>query len=322
MEENDVDFYKTLGVSKTASEQEIKSAYKKLARKYHPDVNKSPGAEDKFKQISMAYEVLSNKDKRAEYDQIRESSTNQGGAFNGGWSSGSQPGGGYSYHDGSTRSMNDFLASMFGGRGFGFYDVDGSDIFSTGFNGKRVGFSHGDMQCQMAIDFKTAVEGAKNVSLKVDGKTVKVNIPAGLSTGKTMEIKGKGRKLNDGSNGDLLVTVSVEPDPSGVWSLDGLDLKRDLPVTVDELLLCKTVKVATWGGKLISVKIPASARPGSSLRVKGYGVNTGKRTGDLVCKLALVSPDTTDPKIRKTLEELGSMDKNTASIVAHQRENR
>ena len=321
MAENDVDLYKTLGVSKTASEQEIKSAYKKLARKYHPDVNKSHEAEDRFKQISMAYEVLSNKDKRAEYDQIRESSAHQGGAFNDGWSSGRQPGG-YSYHGGSTRSMNDFLASMFGGRGFGFYDVDGSDIFSTGFNGKRAGHSQGDIRCQTSIDFKTAVEGAKNVNLKVDGKTVKVNIPAGLSTGKTMEIKGKGRKLNDGSNGDLLVTVSVEPDPSGVWSLDGLDLKRDLPVTVDELLLCKTVKVATWGGRLISVKIPASARPGSSLRVKGYGVNTGKRTGDLVCKLALVSPDTTDPKIRKTLEELGSLDKNTASIVAHQRENR
>lgn len=319
MEENDVDLYKTLGVSKTASEQEIKSAYKKLARKYHPDVNKSPGAEDKFKQISMAYEVLSNKDKRAEYDQIRESSAHQSGAFNGGWSSGSQPGGGYSYHGGSTRSMNDFLASMFGGRGFGFYDVDGSDIFSTGFDGKRAGHSQGDIQCQMSIDFKTAVEGAKSVSLKVDCKTVKVNIPAGLSTGKTLEIKGKGRKRDDGSNGDLLVTVAVEPDHTGVWSLDGLDLKRDLAVTVTELLLHRTVKVTAWGGKTITVKIPANARPGSSLRVKGYGVKTGKHTGDLVCKLVLVDSDVTDPKVKKALEELDAVDKNAAIIAARQR---
>lgn len=320
MEENDVDLYKTLGVSKTASEQEIKSAYKKLARKYHPDVNKSPGAEDKFKQISMAYEVLSNKDKRAEYDQIREASTRSNNTANGGWSSNRQTGG--SYYEGSTRSMNDFLSSLFGDRGFGFYDVDGSSIFDTGFDGNRTGFSsreQADLHCHLAIDFKTAVEGARNVSLEVNGETIKVNIPAGLSTGKTLEIKGKGRKRDDGSNGDLLVTVAVEPDHTGVWSLDGLDLKRDLAVTITELLLHKTVKVTAWGGKTITVKIPANARPGSSLRVKGYGVKTGKHTGDLVCKLVLVDSDVTDPKVKKVLEKLDSVDKNAVIIAARQR---
>lgn len=321
MAENDVDFYKILGVSKKASEEEIKAAYRKLARKYHPDVNKSPGAEDKFKQISMAYEVLSNKDKRAEYDQIREASTRSNSAANGGWSSSRQTGG--SYYNGSTRSMNDFLSSLFGDRGFGFYDVDGSSIFDTDFDGNRTGFAsreQADLHCHLAIDFKTAVEGARNVSLEVNGKTIKVNIPAGLSTGKTLVIKGKGKKLGNGLTGDLLVTVTVEPDKSGVWSIDGLDLKRDLPVTVTELLLCKTVKVTAWGGKTISVKIPSSAHPGSSLRITGYGIKTKKQVGDLVCKLVLVKPDITDSKIRKALEELDSLDKDSMITSARQRD--
>ena len=208
------DFYKVLGVGQDASQDEINKAYRKLARKYHPDLNHDPSAVEKFKDISEAYDVLSNADQRKKYDAIRQFGS--GGAR---FTAGS---GGY----GSDSGFSDIFSSMFGGggRASGF-----SDIFNQ-FGGGGGGYSRYsdprdlDLESSVELSLLQVVTGA-TVSLKVNGSLIKTKIPAGVKNGQTIKLKGKGAKDPvTGARGDLYLEVHINPDP--VFSMDGKNVVR------------------------------------------------------------------------------------------------
>lgn len=279
----DKDFYAVLGVPKDVSDADLKKTYRKLARQYHPDSN--PGdakAEARFKEISEAYSVLSDKDMRAEYDQIR--AMGSGARFTAG-------GGGQGFEDifrgfgrGGRASANDFddlLGGLFGGGRFG--QPSGG---YGGFGGPTRG---GDITANTTLDFLTAIRG-DTVSLRMaDGREVKVKVPAGVADGQKIRLKGKGQPSPDGGEaGDLVITVKVRPH--AVFERDGLNLRVDVPVTFAEAALGATIEVPTLTGETVRLKIPAGTPSGRVLRVKGKGVTTPKGTGDLLAEVVVAVP--------------------------------
>ena len=232
----DKDFYKVLGVSKDVSDADLKKTYRKLARKYHPDSN--PGdtaAEAKFKEISEAYSVLSDAEERAEYDQIRAmgsgarftapGSSGQGGFDDvfGGMFGGGAPGGArsYTFQQGGG-GFDDVLGGLFGNGRFG--------TASGGYRGYGGPTRGRDVTAHTTIDFVTATKGETITLQASDGKPIKVKIPAGVSDGQKIKLRGKGQPSPDGGEaGDLVLTVSVRPHP--VFERDGLNLRVDVPVT-------------------------------------------------------------------------------------------
>lgn len=283
----DKDFYKTLGVSKDISDAELKKTYRKLARKYHPDSN--PGdakAEAKFKEISEAYSVLSDAEQRTEYDQIRAmgggarfTAGGQGGGFEdvfGGFGGGGQR---FTFQQGGA-GFEDLLGGMFGGGRFGQ---------SSGGRGGFGGPSKGqDLHASTTLDFVTATKG-EQVSLEIDGKSVKVKIPAGVADGQKVKLRGKGRPSPDGGEaGDLVLTVTVRKHP--VFERDGLNLRVNLPVTFVEAALGATVEVPTLGGAPVKLKVAPGTPSGRVLRVKGRGIHSPKGQGDLLAVVQVAVP--------------------------------
>lgn len=303
----DKDFYKVLGVSKDVTEAELKKVYRKLARQFHPDSN--PGdekAEAKFKEISEAYSVLSDKDQRAEYDQIRAMGSGarftaggqggQGGFEDvfGGMFGGARPGAGsYSYQTGGGGFEDIF--SMFGGG-------------AQGFGGQPRGPQKGqDISASTTLDFLTAVLG-DTVSLQTpEGKTVKVKIPAGVSDGQKIKVRGKGHPSpNGGPAGDIVLTVKVRKHP--VFEREGLNLRLQLPVTFIEAALGATVEVPTLGGDPVKLKITPGTPSGRVLRVKGRGVKSSKGTGDLLAVVQVVVPSHLEGKAKEALEAFAEVE--------------
>jgi molecular chaperone DnaJ len=279
------DFYAVLGVSKDVSEADLKKTYRKLARQHHPDSN--PGdtvAESRFKEISEAYSVLSDSALRAEYDQIR--AMGSGARFTSG-GTGSE---GFDdifrgFGRGGKASASDFddiLGNLFGGGRFG--QPSGG---YGGFGGPTKG---GDITANTTLDFLTAIRG-DTVSLRMaDGREVKVKVPAGVSDGQKIRLKGKGQPSPDGGEaGDLVITVTVRPHP--VFARDGLNLRVDVPVTFAEAALGATIEVPTLDGETVRLKIAAGTPNGRVLRVKGKGVTTAKGTGDLLAEVVIAVPD-------------------------------
>lgn len=285
------DFYAVLGVPKDADAAAVKKAYRKLARQLHPDQN--PGdakAEERFKAVGEAYAVLSDPEQRAQYDQLRAM---VGGArFSAGPQGAAGPGG-----------FEDIFSGMFGGAGnpgarvrytttggqggAGFDDLLGN-LFGGGFRGGRGSQRGADLQAAATLPFRQAVEGS-TVSLVVDGKTVKARIPPGVRDGQKIRLPGKGRPGEGGAPaGDLVITVSVTPDP--VFSLDGDNLRITVPVTFPEAALGAEIDVPTLNGKTVRLKVPAGTPSGRSLRVKGHGVTKGNRTGDLLVTVQVAVP--------------------------------
>ena len=289
------DFYKVLGVSKDATEDDITEAYRKLARKYHPDLNKTKEAEERFKDISEAYDVLSNKEQRQKYDAIRQ--FGMGGArFSGGSGQGGFDASGFS----------DIFGSMFGGNGGNVrFSTSGggpsnlNDIFSMfgGAAGGRGGASYGgsrygnpyeepptpqrgdDRKSKITLTFRQAVKGA-TVSLRVDGKQFKTHIPAGVKDGQKIRIAGKGRPgSNGGANGDMYLTVQVKPDPR--FTMRGHDIVMDVPVTVGEAVAGARVEAHDIDGETVTFKVPAGSSSGAEIRVSGKGVQSAT-AGDLI----------------------------------------
>jgi molecular chaperone DnaJ len=341
------DFYAVLGVSKDAQDSEITKAYRKLARKYHPDLNKTKEAEEKFKEISEAYDVLSNKESRQKYDAIR--SLGAGGArFTGGSSAQGFDAGAFS----------DLFGSMFSGAGNGGQRVrfttngggDYSDIFSqfgrrqqqrqeNPFGrgagpygqesyadfGSDYGYDAapsqpqkgGDRNSKITLSFKQAVTGA-TVSLKVGGSQFKTHIPAGVHNGQKIRLAGKGKAgVNGGASGDLYLTVNVTPDPK--FTLDGVDLRADLPVTVAEAVLGSDVIAHDLAGEEVEVKVPAGSSSGVPIRLKGKGVSQPRKKGDLVFTVQIVVPEKVSSKARAALKEFDSQDSGFAQSVAQKR---
>ena len=287
----DKDFYKTLGVSKDVSEADLKKTYRKLARKYHPDSN--PGdaaAEAKFKEISEAYSVLSDEEQRKEYDQIR--AMGSGARF-------TAPGGGA-----GAGGFEDVFGSMFGqgnrGQSYTFQQGEYDDLLGGLFGSGRFGQTSGgfrgyggptrgqDVSASTTIDFQTAVTG-ETVHLTVDGETVKVRIPAGVSDKQRIRVPGKGRPSPDGGErGDLYLTVTVRKHP--VFERDGVNLRVNVPVTFAEATLGATIEVPTLNGEIVRLKVAPGTPSGRVLRVKGRGVATKKATGDLLAVVQVVVP--------------------------------
>ncbi|WP_324649321.1 DnaJ C-terminal domain-containing protein [Georgenia sp. H159] len=294
------DFYKTLGVSKDADDATIKKAYRKLARDLHPDRN--PGdasSESRFKDVGEAYAVLSDPEQRKQYDAIR-AMAGGGARFSAG--SGGQPGG---------AGFEDLFNGMFGGAGprtrtstaggGGFEDIL-QDMFSGGggFSSRRAGQRGGDIVTSATLPFRNAVEGS-TVQLTTNGRSMNVRIPAGVSDGQKIRLRGKGQPGRGGGEpGDMVVTVHVEPHP--VFTMEGRDLRLTVPVTFSEAALGATIDVPTLSGETVRVKVPAGTPSGRTLRVKGRGVVTPKGDGDLLVTIQVAVPSHLPPDAKKAVE--------------------
>ena len=302
----DKDFYKVLGVSKDASEAELKKVYRKLARAYHPDSNQGNAkAEAKFKEISEAYSVLSDKEQRAEYDQIRAMGSGarfsaggpQGGfedAFSGFGRGGQQ----YTFQQGG--GFEDIFGGMFGGGGGRFGQASGG---FRGFGGPQKGQ---DIVSSVTIDFFEAFHGDTMSLQTSEGRTVKVKIPAGVADGQKIRLRGKGYPSPDGGEaGDIVLTVKVKKHP--VFERDGLNIKVNVPVTFTEAALGATIEVPTPEGETVKLKVAPGTPSGRSLRVKGRGIKTAKGTGDLLAVVQIAVPSHLDDTAKEALEKFASV---------------
>jgi curved DNA-binding protein len=290
--------YETLGISENASAEEIKRAYRKLARKYHPDINKDPGAEEKFKEINAAYEVLSDPEKKKQYDQF-----------------GDQMFGGQSFHDfargqGGNVDLEEILRNIFGGGGFGGFGGSGSHGGFGGFSGGGFGgFDMGgmgapdlDVHAKITIPFNTAVLGGTH-SVSVGNETFDIRIPAGVKTGETLRIRGKG-KSHGGHRGDLLLKIEVAPSPE--YERRGDDLYKTIDIPLKIALFGGKIKVPTLE-KEITLKVPQNTKNGQKFRVKGLGAVNRKTKikGDLylVANIVLPKVEELDPELAEMMRE-------------------
>lgn len=297
------DYYKTLGVSRTATQDEIKKAYRKLARTNHPDAG---GDEEKFKEINEAYEVLSDEKKRKLYDQYGTADEQRipfGGAGGAGF--------------GGFGSWADILESIRRGEGAfgGSWDI--GDIFGGGFGGQqRGGYGYQprpqqgrDMNVTLNVSFDEAFHGCtKKVSVKLPGstaaETLDVKVPAGAVDGGRVRFRGKGAAgTNGGANGDLLVATRISPHP--VFSRDGADVLMTVPVTLAEAALGADITVPTPDGKKIRVKVPAGCQDKTVLRVKGRGAPNvkGGEPGSLRITLDIQVPKTMTPEQEQAMRD-------------------
>ncbi|MEG3439937.1 DnaJ C-terminal domain-containing protein [Pannus brasiliensis CCIBt3594] len=302
------DYYAVLGVSKTASGEEIKKAFRKLAVKYHPDRNPNDkAAEEKFKEISEAYEVLSDPDKRQKYDQFGQywRQTGQSGWPGGAGNVGVDFGGaGFDFSQYNT--FEDFINELlgrFGGpsgntsrsysyrssssSGTGFNDFSNFNDFATSRSGQTAGRSS-DREAKIQLTFSEALRGVQK-RVSVAGETIDIKIPAGSKAGNRLRVRGKGQAdPYTGARGDLYLIVELQPHP--FFSFEGDNLVCEVPVTPDEAVLGASIEVPTPDGP-VTVKIPAGIRSGQSLRLRGKGwiEREGKR-GDQLVKIVIDTP--------------------------------
>jgi curved DNA-binding protein len=274
------DYYDILGVKPDASETEIKAAYRKLARKYHPDKNKEAGAEEKFKGINEANEVLRDKEKRAAYDQLRAGGYRGGEQFRPppGWGQGG--GQGFDFGDSGHGDFSDFFESLFGQRAGG--------AAGRGAPRPRRG---SDVQAQVQIDLKTAFDGGRTRLVLQDSqggeRTLEVKIPAGIQPGKVIRLAGQGHPGQaGGASGDLLLEVGIRDDAR--FRLEGRNVLHILPIAPWEAALGATVPVPTLAGT-VDLRIPAGSQSGRKLRLKGRGM-PGTTPGDQLVELSIRAP--------------------------------
>lgn len=291
------DPYDVLGVPKSASEADIKKAFRALAKKHHPDTRGGDSAAQKrFQEISAAYDILGDKDKRAKFDQgVIDANGNPRGfdpgaqGFRGGpFGGGAGPG---DFH--FTWQGNEAAAEG----GFRPEDIL-SELFGGGGRRRRQARKGEDYALAVTIGFEEAARGStRRISLP-DGREVDVRIPAGLRDGQQIRLKGRGGPGRDnGPAGDVLLTVSVAPHP---WLVrDGNDLRMDLPVTLGEAVLGGKVQVPTLTGR-VALTIPPGSNTGTSLRLKGKGIPArgGQAAGDLYVRLVVTLPDKPDAELK------------------------
>lgn len=302
MAESYPDYYETLGVSKTASKEEIQRAYRKLARKYHPDINKSSDAEGQFKKINEAYEVLSDAEKRKTYDQIDSSwqSRQSGSPFG-------KEGSHFTFSTGDASQFSDFFQSLFGGAWGG----SSADEFPGGVRRRR----GRDRESVLEITLREAYFGArKNVELEQldpgttarpvrTRKSYEVTIPPGVTDGSLIRLARQGETGSGGADaGDLFLRIRILPDPC--FTLNGHDLSTALDITPWEAALGAKVSVPTIDGA-VSMKIPASTQSGQRFRLREKGLPLGKGAhGDLIVTTRVVVPSRLTEKERRLFEKL------------------
>lgn len=282
------DPYKVLGVARGASDEDIKRAYRKLAKKLHPDLN--PGdkkVETQFKETTAAYDLLSDADKRRKYDrgEIDEHGQPKGPRFNHRPGAGQRRGRGFGYE-----AEEGFSDDLFG------------DFFGFGRGGGEIKLKGADVSYQVRVPFLEAVLGTKQRLNLADGKTLEVQLPPGTDTGQTLRLKGQGLPGRGGAPaGDAFVEVTVEPHP--IFSRDGNDVLVELPITLYEAVLGASINVPTIDGK-VAVKVPPGSNSGTQLRLRGRGIQAGKsgERGDQYVRLVVVLPKEADPDLKAAIE--------------------
>ncbi len=278
------DPYETLGISRTASADDVQKAYRKLAKKLHPDLNPGDkGAEEKFKDVSAAYDLLGDPEKRARFD--RGEIDAQGVE---------RPQRRY-YRDFADRGeTGPFTSDQ------GFADLNEADILSEifGRRGANMKMRGGDVRYHLTVDFLSAVNGAKPQLALPDGSEITVTIPAGTRGGQILRLKGKGRPgYNGGEPGDALIEIEVRPHP--VFTRDNDDIRIELPVSLAEAVLGGKVKAPTPTGAVM-LTVPKGANSGTVLRLKGKGVAKAQGGhGDQYVTLKVVLPDKPDPELEE-----------------------
>jgi curved DNA-binding protein len=307
------DYYETLGVARGATEAEIKTAYRKLARKYHPDVNKEKDAEDRFKEIGEAYSVLKDTEKRAAYDQMG-SNWKQGQDFSPppNWNAGFE--------------FADDPNAGFGGYG-GNYDGDQSEFFESLFGRGRhrqggrssnarqgMHFKGQDHHAKILIDLADAYNGAKRtISLHMptqdpeghvitQERKLDVNIPKGIKVGQNLRLSGQGGPgMGDGGAGDLYLEIDFHPN--ALYKVDGKDVYLDLPLAPWEAALGTSVNISTPAGSTLELTIPPNSKSGRKMRLKGKGIPS-KEPGDFYVVPNIVLPEAQSDEQKAAYQEL------------------
>lgn len=289
------DLYQILGVNAKASESEIKSAYRKLARKYHPDLNKdNKDAAEKFKEISCAYDILGDKEKRQKYDNKEIDCDGKPTGFGaGGFNSygGSNP-----FSGGHNQSFD--FSSIFGDDIFSAFSNQRNSQFYSNFGGAYSSPKKGkDINYTMKIDFLAAAKGDEK-NIKINGRNINVKIPAGTIDGQTLRLKGLGEVgFKGGAPGDVLITLNVNNHPYFVR--DDKNILLDVPITLKEAILGTKITVPTISGK-VAVNIPSYASSGEKLRLRGKGINGG----DQIMTLKVIMPRSKNTDLENILKNM------------------
>jgi curved DNA-binding protein len=299
------DYYEALGVPRDAADDDIRRAYRRLAREYHPDVNKDPGAEDRFKEISEAYEVLRDPEKRERYDRLGPN-----------WKTGQDVSGATGVDDaggqggfrdvrvefGDGGDFSDFFESFFGSRrggrrGGGFGGFEGFEGFST---------RGGDQEAELELTLEEAAGGGRRKVSLGDGREYEVNIPRGVRDGQRIRLAGEGgRGSGSGPSGDLFLRVRLKPHPR--FRVEGRDLYAELPVTPWEAALGATVPMATLTGTT-RIRVPEGSSCGRKLRLRGEGMpGPGDEAGDLYATVKIEVPKRLTGEERELFERLAEV---------------
>lgn len=293
------DYYDSLGVSRSATEGDIKSAYRKLARQFHPDRN--PGdkaAAERFKEIQQAYDVLSDKKKREQYDQYGPAFEQMGAGGGSGFPGGAQwgtSGGAGGYQNIDPAAFQSIFEQMMGGGGGGFPGDFSTTGPATGRKGRGRKKAPQDVEQEIEVDFMTAAKGGT-----VDLGKIKLDIPAGFPDGKKLRVRGQGE-----NGGDLYVVVHIRPHP--YFKRDGQNIILDVPLSVSEAALGCKVDVPTLEGT-VTITVPAGTSSGQRLRVRGMGLPAPSGKGDQYCEMKIIIPKTIGAKAKQLLEEFAKLE--------------
>ncbi|MDY4033260.1 MAG: DnaJ C-terminal domain-containing protein [Pyramidobacter sp.] len=299
------DYYEILGVSKAATEQEIKSAYRKLAKKYHPDVNKTPGAERKYKDVNEAYEVLHDPEKRQKYDALGPNweAAQQSGGFQGfdGFP------GGVHMEFGDGGGFSEFFQTIFGTMGGSARGFSASDLF--GGRGRAARGEDSEVRITLSLADVMAAPLKRNMTLNgaAGPRTIEVNLPRGIREGSRLKLRGQGTPgRGGGENGDLYVVVHIETDSR--FEISGYDLVTAVTVAPWDAVLGGTVSVPSPEGAL-KVKVPAGSQPGTRLRLHGKGLpmRGGSLRGDLYATIGISVPQNVSSRERELWEQIRAL---------------
>ena len=290
------DYYEILGVSRNATQDEIKKAYRKLARKYHPDLN--PGdkqAEEKFKEIQEAYEILGDPEKRKKYDQF-------GTADFEGFNFGDFTGSGGTYYKTYSFDFGDFSSIFEDILGGGFKKKRSDGFHTTGFD-FNIPQKGADIEAELEIDFIDSILGGEKL-IYIKGSPIKVKIPEGIKNGQKIRLSGKGEPgINGGPNGDLYIKIKVRKDPK--YHREGDDLYLKFPISITEAYFGGVIEVNTIKGK-IKLKLPPRTNTGKKFRIRGKGVKNPKTkiSGDLYIEPYIVLPEISSTELDNIMEKL------------------
>jgi DnaJ-class molecular chaperone len=288
------DLYSVLSVPKTASAEDITKAYRKLAKKLHPDLN--PGdkaAEEKFKKVTAAYDILGDAEKRGRYDRGEIDASGQETPQQRYYReyAGGEDGARYRSTAGfeDIGAFSDLFGDLFGERGG-----------MRGGRGARFSMRGSDAQYRLDVDFLDAVNGTKTRITLPDGGTLDVTIPPSVADGQVLRLRGKGNPgIGEGEPGDALIEIHVRPHP--VFKREGNDIVLEVPITFDEAVLGGKIEVPTIGGRVFAT-VPPGSNTGQTLRLKGRGIKTKGSAGDQLVKLSIILPDRIDDDLKRFAE--------------------